>query len=339
MTNTSPIATSIDYEKDGKQVSYLGVPISTDESAYGTITLPITVIKHGTGPTVLISGGIHGDEYEGQVAIRNLARKLNQSDVQGRIIMTPSLNLPAALVGNRCSPIDGLNLNRVFPGDPNGSITMKIAHYISSVLLPLCDAQLDLHSGGTTLDFIPFVQMIRMQDKSLHNRSFEALKVCGPPVSLVTTELDSTGNIAPVCEEMGIVYIGSEMGGGGSVSKTNVGYAETAALNFLRHFGVIEGPIVTPEEQGRPASRLMTFTDVSSYVMAPDSGLFEPFFELGDECRTGHPIGQVHYLEHSEKLPWVVEATCDGILLSKRPPGMVKRGDNIAIIAQDLPDE
>jgi predicted deacylase len=286
MTNTS-ITTSIDYERNGKQISYLGVPISTDESAYGTITLPITVIKNGSGPTILISGGIHGDEYEGQVAIRNLAHKLNPSDVQGRIIMIPSLNLPAALAGVRCSPIDGLNLNRVFPGNSSGSITMKIAHYISSILLPLCDAQLDLHSGGATLDFIPFVQMIRMRDKSLHSRSFEALKVCGTPVSLVTTELDSTGNIAPVCEEMGIVYVGSELGGGGSVSRTNVGYAETAILNFLCHFGIIEGPIVTPEEQGRPASRLMKFTDISSYVMAPDNGLFEPFFELGNECRKG----------------------------------------------------
>ena len=254
----------------------------------GTLSVPVLAVRGARpGKTLVTTAGIHGDEYEGQVAIRNLSHKLNPSDVQGRIIMTPSLNLPAALAGVRCSPIDGLNLNRVFPGNSNGSITMKIAHYISSILLPLCDAQLDLHSGGTTLDFIPFVQMIRMRDKSLHNRSLEALKVCGTPVSLVTTELDSTGNIAPVCEEMGIVYIGSELGGGGSVSRTNVGYAETAILNFLCHFGVIEGPIVTPEEQGRPASRLMTFTDVSSYVMAPDNGLFEPFFELGNECRKG----------------------------------------------------
>ena len=339
MTNISSITTSIDYEKEGKQVSYLGVPISTDESAYGTITLPMTVIKNGLGPTILLSGGIHGDEYEGQVAIRKLASKLNPSDVQGRIIFTPSLNLPAALAGTRCSPVDGLNLNRVFPGEVNGSITMKIAHYISDVLLPLCDAQLDLHSGGATLDFVPFVQMIRMQNKSLHDRSFEALKICGAPISLVTTELDSTGNIAPVCESLGIIYIGSEMGGAGAVSKTNVGYAETAALNFLRHFGVIDGPIVTPEDQGRPASRLMTFEDVSSYVMAPEGGLFEPFFELGDECKEGKAIGQVHFLEHSEKDPVVVNATCDGIILSKRPPGMVKRGDNLSIIAQDLTDE
>ena len=126
------------------------------------------------------------------------------------------------------------------------------------------------------------------------------------------------------------------MGGAGSVSKTNVGYAETAALNFLRHFGVIGGAIVTPESQGRKASRLMTFEDVSSYVMAPDGGLFEPFFELGDECEKSRAIGQIHFLEHSHKDPVVVQATCEGVILSKRPPGMVKRGDNVAIIAQDL---
>lgn len=336
MGNLTPITTSIDYEKDGKQVSFLAVPISTNESAYGTITLPITVIKNGNGPTILLSAGIHGDEYEGQIAIRKLASSLQAKDVEGRVIMTPSLNLPAALAGTRCSPEDGLNLNRVFPGDPSASTTMKIAHYVSTELLPLCDAQLDLHSGGSTLDFIPFVQMIRMQNKALHEKSFEALKICGAPVSLVTTELDSTGNIAPICEELEIVYLGSEMGGGGTVSKTNVGYAETAAINVLRHFGVMDGSIITPESQGRSASRLMTFEDFSSYVMAPDGGLFEPFFELGDDCVNGQQIGQVHFLEHSEKEPVPVYATTQGVILSKRPPGMVKRGDNIAIIAQDL---
>ena len=334
--DVSRVATDVDYEKDGKQVSYLGVPISTDDSAYGTVTVPITVLKNGTGPTVYLSGGVHGDEFEGPIALMKLARRLQATEVQGRIIITPCLNLPAVMAGKRCSPMDGLNLNRVFPGEPNGSVTMTIAHYVSAVLLPLCEIQIDLHSGGNTLDFIPFVQMIRSRDKDLERATLKACKVFGTPIGLLTTELDPAGNLETVCDEFGVMTIQSELGGGGTVSKTNVGYAETGASNLLKYFGVIEGEIVTPEHQGRPPMRLMQFRDTSSYVMSPDDGLFEPFFELGEGCEQGTAIGQVHYPHHVDKEPWVVSATCDGTLLSKRPPGIVRRGDNVAIIAQDL---
>ena len=332
----SRVVAAIDFENNGKQVSYLPIPISTDDSAYGTITIPITVIKNGDGPTIYLSGGVHGDEFEGPIALMKLARTLQASDVQGRIIITPCLNLPAVMAGKRCSPMDGLNLNRVFPGDPNGSVTEVIAYYVSSVLLPLCDVQIDLHSGGNTLDFIPFVQMIRSRDKDLERRTLEACKVFGTPIGLLTTELDPGGNLETICDELGVMTIQSELGGGGSVSKTNVGYAETGALNLLKYFAVIGGDIVTPESQGRAPMRLMQFRDTSSYVMSPDDGLFEPFFELGDSCVAGEPIGQVHYPHHIEKVPWPVHATCDGTVLSKRPPGIVRRGDNVAIIAQDL---
>ena len=332
----SRVATNIDYDQDGKQVSFLGVPISTDESAYGTVTVPITVIKNGAGPTVYLSGGVHGDEFEGPVALMKLARELEPGEVQGRIIITPCLNLPAVLAGKRCSPIDGLNLNRVFPGDPAGSVTHVIAHYVATALLPLCDVQIDLHSGGNTLTFIPYVQMIRSRDDDLERRTLEAIKVFGAPVGLLTTELDPAGNLETMCEELGVMTIQSELGGGGTVSKTNVGYAHTGARNLLKHFGLVEGEIQRPEDEGRPPTRLMTFSDASCYVMAPDDGLFEPFFELGDPCEEGDAIGQVHYPHHIEKLSWVVHATRSGTLLSKRPPGIVRRGDNVAIIAQDM---
>ena len=332
----SRVATSVDYEKNGKQVSFLGVPISTDESAYGTVTLPITVIRNGSGPTVYLSGGVHGDEFEGPVALMKLARELDPGEVQGRIIITPCLNLPAVLAGKRCSPIDGLNLNRVFPGDPAGSVTHVIAHYVTTALLPLCDVQVDLHSGGNTLTFVPYVQMIRSRDEDLQRRTLEAIKVFGAPVALLTTELDPAGNLETMCEALGVMTIQSELGGGGTVSKTNVGYAYHGARNLLKHFGLIEGEILRPEDEGRPPTRLMTFSDRSCYVMAPDDGLFEPFFELGDACDEGDEIGQVHYPHHIEKLPWKVHATRGGTLLSKRPPGIVRRGDNVAIVAQDM---
>ena len=95
---TSRVATIIDYDKDGKQVSFLGVPISTDESAYGTVTVPITVVKNGTGPTLYFSGGVHGDEFEGPVALMKLARELEPGECKGGSSSPPASTCP------RCSP-------------------------------------------------------------------------------------------------------------------------------------------------------------------------------------------------------------------------------------------
>jgi predicted deacylase len=144
----SRIRTDIDFTKDGKHQSYLRVPVSTNISAYGTVPIPITVVKRGKGPTVLITGGVHGDEYEGPIALSKLARRLTPTMAKGRVVLVPALNLPAVLAGTRLSPMDGLNLNRVFPGEPNGSITSMIAHYVSTVLIPMADILVDLHSGG-----------------------------------------------------------------------------------------------------------------------------------------------------------------------------------------------
>lgn len=99
--------------------------------------------------------GNHGDEYEGQIAYANLLRTLDPGDVSGRLIFLTSANYPAAVAGTRTSPIDEGNLNRSFPGDPDGGVTAQIAWYIENILLPQCDYVFDLHSGGSSLMYIP----------------------------------------------------------------------------------------------------------------------------------------------------------------------------------------
>jgi hypothetical protein len=147
----------VDFDAEGKQVGYLRVPHSTHRSAYGWIPAPITIIRHGEGPTLVISAGVHGDEYEGQIAVANLARELDVADVRGRLILLPMVNFPAAEAGCRVSPLDDGNLNRLYPGDPKGTPSEMIAHYHEEVILPLADYAVDLHSGGTSLIYPPTV--------------------------------------------------------------------------------------------------------------------------------------------------------------------------------------
>ena len=153
----SPIAAEIDYEADGKQSGYLRLPHSVHRSAYGWIPIPIVQIKNGDGPTLLLMAGNHGDEYEGQVAVTRLAKDLQPEMLQGQVILLPMANFPAAKAGYRTSPIDDGNLNRSFPGDPTGTVTQVIAHYIESVLMRMADYAIDLHSGGSSLHYVPTV--------------------------------------------------------------------------------------------------------------------------------------------------------------------------------------
>lgn len=150
-TSRSRIAAEVDFTRNGRQNGYLRLFHSVHSSAYGFIPIPIVVLKNGDGPTALLVSGTHGDEYEGQVALCNLAKSLDPARIKGRVIILPAANFPAAVAGRRTSPIDEGNLNRLFPGDPDGTVTQQIAYHIEHELVPLADLVCDLHSGGSSL--------------------------------------------------------------------------------------------------------------------------------------------------------------------------------------------
>lgn len=135
----SRVWSDVDLDARGKRAGYLQVPWSVTRSAYGNVAIPVVVIRGGDGPSALLMGGVHGDEYEAQIAFCRLARELRPGHLQGRVIILPSTNLPAALAGARVSPLDQRNLNRCFPGDPDGGPTEQIAFFIDDVLLPQTD--------------------------------------------------------------------------------------------------------------------------------------------------------------------------------------------------------
>ncbi|RVD12886.1 succinylglutamate desuccinylase/aspartoacylase family protein, partial [Mesorhizobium sp. M4B.F.Ca.ET.017.02.2.1] len=111
----SPIAPTVDFDKDGVQHGFLRLPYSRDDSAWGSVMIPVCVIRNGNGPTALLTGGNHGDEYEGPLALYDLARTLDPREVTGTVIIVPAMNYPAFRAGTRTSPIDKGNLNRSFP--------------------------------------------------------------------------------------------------------------------------------------------------------------------------------------------------------------------------------
>jgi N-alpha-acetyl-L-2,4-diaminobutyrate deacetylase len=332
----SPVQTDIDLEKAGKQISFLRVPHSRDTSAWGKVLVPIVVIKNGIGPTVLLVGGNHGGEYEGPTCLLKLTQELQAEQIQGRIIILPALNSPAVMAGKRVSPIDGLDMNRSFPGKSNGTVTQVIAHYVHEVILPLCDAVLDLHAGGYSLDLYPYISMHYLADEQQMTATRVAMEAFQAPVGLIMEEFTGEGLLDYAVERMGKIFLCAEIGGGGRLTPHTLQLTEVGARNFLKHFNLLDGDIITCADRHLPPMRIMAAPDAENYHYVAVNGIYESFFDLGAELSAGQPIGQVHFVQHPATKPLVIQAQRGGTLIGTRGPGHVETGDCVALIAQDL---
>jgi predicted deacylase len=324
----------IDLEGPGKRHGYLRLPHSSHESAYGWLPVPIAVIANGAGPTVLLVGGNHGDEYEGQIALGRVIRDVAPDQVTGRLIILPAANFPAARAGRRTSPIDGGNLNRSFPGEAAGTLTQQIAHHIESVLLPMADAVIDIHSGGSSLMYTPSALARRVPDEALFARSLALLKAFGAPLSyLVRPGGVWGGTLSDACAKRGIPQIGTELGGGGHATPAAIRIAERGIAGALRHLGVAD--LDWDRGPARAPTRILEVGGPDWFVHAPDPGVFEPLVELGEEVKAGQPAGLLHQTETPWRDPIRVDFAHDGLVLVKRWPGMTARGDCLFHLGTD----
>lgn len=323
----SPVRATVDFDAEGVQHGYLKVPYSGDDSAWGAIMIPATVIKNDVGPTVIFTGANHGDEYEGPIALWWLSNELKSKDIRGRVIIVPAMNYPAFKAGKRTSSIDGGNMNRAFPGRPDGTITEIIADYFNRVLLPMADYVVDMHSGGKTLDFVPFACAHVLEDKHQQARCVAAMEAFNAPYSLMLLELDAAKMYDTAAEKMGKVFIGTELGGGGSASATTVAIAKRGISNLLMHAGILNG-----EPERGPSISLAT-PDHRSFVTSEHSGLLEMCVDLGAEVKNGEVIALVHDIDRTGTQPVEYKATIDGVLAGRHYPSLTQPGDNLAVIA------
>ena len=234
----NPISATIDFERDGLQHGFLQIPYSRNDSAWGSIMLPITVAKNGDGPGAILTGANHGDEYEGPIALHDLANTIDIDKLRGRVIIIPMMNYPAFQAAARVSPIDQLNMNRVFPGQAPGSVTQLIADYFTATLLPMCDYVLDIHSGGKTLEFLPFAAYHELEDKAQQKACAAATLAFAAPYYLSLIEIDAGGMYDTQAETMGKVFVSTELGGGGTTSPIPRGWPNAAYIisSCMREF-------------------------------------------------------------------------------------------------------
>jgi predicted deacylase len=328
------IRTDIDLDRKGKQQGFLRVPYSHNLGGWANVMIPMTLVAHGDGPTVLVLGGNHGDEYQGQVALMKLARSISQEQVQGRLILIPSLNFPAALASTRLSPIDGMNLNRAFPGDSEGSVTSQIAHYLTHALFPISDAVIDIHSGGRSMEFVPCSHMHVVADRFQRQAMLDAMLAWNTDFCFLYTDIAGSGLLPVEAESQGKTVVTTELGGGEAIPARVHRIAHDGLVNVLKHLGVLQGTVQTRASLGLEPTVLTQALEAKNYLLAPESGIFEICVELGSKVSVDEPLARIHYLERPDREPALIVSPKDGYLLCMRTACKTQQGDCIAVIAE-----
>ncbi|WP_164753697.1 MULTISPECIES: succinylglutamate desuccinylase/aspartoacylase family protein [unclassified Mesorhizobium] len=316
---------------EGKVSGYVKVPYSTDISAYGFIPVPIVIIGNGVGPTALLMGGSQGDEYEGQIALSRLACDLQPADMSGRVIILPMANSPAARAGLRNSPIDGLNLNRIYPGDVRGRPTAMIASFIERHLMTASDIVVDLHSGGRSLRYQTCATIMDHSDDGERTRRLALAYAFGAPMILVSQGFEER-NSSGAALRSGAVRIGVEVGGGESLEKELVDVTYTGLQNVLRWAGILPA---SSETAKRVKSTVCAVTQVPDYVYAQSKGLFEVAVKLDDRVEAGAVAGRIYDPLNPLNPPCEVKFSSTGRVVCTRALGPTDIGDCVAHLAHE----
>ena len=326
----STARTTIDFDRNGRQVGFVDIPHSPHEDAWGATRIPLAVIRNGSGPTVILEAGNHGDEYEGPITLGELIRDLDPAAVKGRIIFLPAVNTPAVEAGRRTSPVDGLNLNRTFPGDAAGTITQQISAYVSNVILPLGDAFVDLHSGGSSLSILPSAIIEPASDPDLRRRNIAAVLAFGAPLTVVIDNLGEPRTSTATAVRAGLVTIGTEMAGAGTVSIEALEICRRGVRNVLAHFGVLDPAVASPPAK---PDAILRIPGHDGYVLATTAGVFEPYHALGTRVEAGQEAGRIHNLIDPSRAPETVHYGASGIVYGRRQPGRVVVGNCCITVA------
>lgn len=320
----------IDLDSDGVCSGHVFLPHSPHDDAWGAQLIPIISIRNGEGPVVLIEAGNHGDEYEGQIAACELARDLDPATICGQIIILPAINAPAARAGTRCSPVDGQNFNRAFPGSSGGSLTGQIAQFVTTELMSRADFFIDLHSGGSSLQILPSAIVEAAKDPSVTAANFRAASAFGAPCIAVVNNLGEPRTATATASRLGLVTVGTELNGGGYVDSKALALCRQGLARLLSHAGISTGPVPEP---AAPAHVLMV-AKPDCYHRARNSGVLERCVELGDAVAVGDLLGRLHDPFNPLAPPVALHARIEGIAFAIRHPARVAPGNCCFVIAE-----
>jgi len=293
---------TVDFDIDGKQHGFLALPYSGEQSAWGSVQLPITVIRNGEGPCVALMAGMFGDEPNGMLALHRLAREIDAVDITGSLLILPCINPPAAQHYSRRSPLDSKNLNRCFPGDAQGTISERIANMISQTIIERADTVVDIQSGGKSMAYAPSAVVHFLKDREQQQRNEESMISFGAPNSVRMLELQERGMLDSLVESQNKTMLTILLGSGGGVSSDALKIANTGCRNMLIQLAVLDADI--------------TLRATRVYL--------------------GNPIGQIINPLQTGVKPVSIVSNKNGVMLAHHHRGLIRQGDCLAVLADEV---
>jgi predicted deacylase len=273
------------------------VEFVVDDKPY---SLEVFLINGKTeGPTLVVTGGIHAAEYASIAAALELGQKLTADQLKGRVIVIPLVNQRGFRVRSiYTNPMDGVNLNRVFPGKTNGSASEQIAAWVFENAIKQGNYFIDLHGGDLIEALVPFTIYFRSGNETVDNASIELAKTFGIPYLVRSEGMGSTFAAAALA---GITAILTEAGGQGIWRKDQVELHVNGLYRVLHQYGMLDGPA--------PAKISYTLLDNFIWMRSEAEGFWYPAIEVGAKVKKGQNLGYI-------KDAWgnvLQEVTCQGV--------------------------
>lgn len=285
--------------------------------AGGAIAIPWMAVRgRRDGPVLTANGGVHGDEYDGSEAIRQLWTELDADALRGTWIGVPVVNVAAYEAANRFSPLDGLNLNRVFPGDTTPTISGMVARRFFEDIVLKSNAVLDMHAGGNPLSMVPLVAFSQASAASFDLAKLTEVDILWemPPAW--------SGALCVAASAAGIPTVTPEIGNDGRLDPAAVARCREIILNVMTASGLVDGP------SRRPSGRYRVVR--GSFIPATTGGLFQPTVALGDRVKRGQTVATIR--DVFGELVEEIAAPNDGLVCSYRTIPSILPGDQTVLV-------
>jgi predicted deacylase len=277
------------------------------------------------GPTLVVSAGVHGDEYEGVRAIYELFRELDPALMRGTLLCVPVLNPPAHRACSRVNPTDGLNLARVFPGDPDGSVSHRIAWVFDQEILSRASFYLDLHSGGVRYGM---PSMVGYDNTDM--RGLAAAEAIGAPVVWGHPVIEP-GRTISAAKARGIPFLYTEAWGAGRIAAADLAMMKRGIVNLMRHLRILDGE---PDLPDTPPRRLTGVGNTDGGLVSSKPGFLMLDVAVLDRVQQGQRLGYLvdEWGTTVEEYKAPLAAT---VGLTREMP-IVEAGDTLFLLAEEL---
>lgn len=249
-----------------------------------TYKLPMWLVNGAEeGPTLVVTGGVHGAEYASVAAALELGRGLDAKALRGQVIVVPVVNMPGfAARSIYVCPLDGKNPNRVFPGDAAGTGTEQLADWVFRNVIAQADYYVDLHGGDLVEALEPFTIFFRSGDAQVDAISLEMAKVFG--IEYVVAS-ESAGSTISAASKAGVPGILTESGGQGIWTAAQVADHSNGLQRLMQWLEMVPG--------GAPEEKAHTLLEKFLWLRSEGEGFWYPEVGVGETVREGQVLGCV----------------------------------------------